>query len=378
LNYICFIRRGIKLKLKQLALGIPLLCLLINGANAKGDWRSHLSSAVGVLNEIANQSGGVGGVLVNQYESDYGLSSVKVNADSSALAKGLFIDSTSGLTWYRCPAPSSWNGNTCNGSPIVAMRYDEAIKLVKELNSKNYGGYSDWRIPTLNESLNMIYGTSDLNAQVARVNVRGINIFKTKLGAMSSSENGCENDQLCMFGAMWTSTQKETRGQGLSFSIIDLDSTDLKGPIESRNEVAKVATGIVTGSYNNQSSSFYPLLRLVRGGQQIDSNGEKGIKTYQEEMSKKQEIYRNNLSIAEKNAEECKNTENAKWRKKIQEGDITNEGAVFKIVANQYVIQYQENGSLKYKTITNTNKLENFLINSACMKPVIDVMKNKN
>ena len=131
------------MKLKQLALGIPLLCLLINGANAKGDWRSHLSSAVGVLNEIANQSGGVGGVLVNQYESDYGLSSVKVNADSSALAKGLFIDSTSGLTWYRCPAPSSWNGNTCNGSPIVAMRYDEAIKLVKELNSKNYGGYSD-------------------------------------------------------------------------------------------------------------------------------------------------------------------------------------------------------------------------------------------
>ena len=93
---------------------------------------------------------------------------------------------------------------------------------------------------------------------------------------------------------------------------------------------------------------------------------------------KKQEIYRNNLSIAEKNAEECKDTENVKWRKKIQEGDITNEGAVFKIVANQYVIQYQENGNLKYKTITNTNKLENFLINSACMKPVIDVMKNKN
>lgn len=55
-------------------------------------------------------------------------------------------DNNTDLTWMRGP-------NTSLSAPMAAdkMTYDEAVSWVSEVNSQSYGGYNDWRIPTIKE-----------------------------------------------------------------------------------------------------------------------------------------------------------------------------------------------------------------------------------
>ncbi|UUX91981.1 Lcl C-terminal domain-containing protein [Methanoplanus endosymbiosus] len=78
-------------------------------------------------------------------------------------------DEVTGLTWQR-------SLDTNGDGEILAedkLTFSEAQELPDKLNAENYGGYSDWRLPTIKEqySLIMFYGTdpsegvevSDLN-----------------------------------------------------------------------------------------------------------------------------------------------------------------------------------------------------------------------
>ena len=57
------------------------------------------------------------------------------------------VDSRSGLMWSRCLLGMTWTGTTCVGTPTV-YSWQQVNNMVKTLT---YAGYSDWRVPTLDE-----------------------------------------------------------------------------------------------------------------------------------------------------------------------------------------------------------------------------------
>ena len=66
----------------------------------------------------------------------------------STLRNGIISDSVTGLSWYRCPFGTSYNGlNACLGAPSL-LRIADAELAVQETADKS--GVS-WRLPTMNE-----------------------------------------------------------------------------------------------------------------------------------------------------------------------------------------------------------------------------------
>ncbi len=65
---------------------------------------------------------------------------------------GLAIHSLTGLTWTRCSLGESWDNNTnsCTGT-VQSFNWEAALNEVKQRNADNYLGFSDWRLPNLNE-----------------------------------------------------------------------------------------------------------------------------------------------------------------------------------------------------------------------------------
>ena len=61
-------------------------------------------------------------------------------------------DEVTGLTWQRSP-------DTNGDGEILAedkLSFSEAQEYVEKLNAENYGGYSDWRFPTIKEQYSLI------------------------------------------------------------------------------------------------------------------------------------------------------------------------------------------------------------------------------
>ena len=69
--------------------------------------------------------------------------------------KGLVTDKETGITWMRCALGQKWDGTTCAGT---AKTYDwqNAMDEVKKINSSNYGGHSDWRLPYIPELASIV------------------------------------------------------------------------------------------------------------------------------------------------------------------------------------------------------------------------------
>jgi hypothetical protein len=68
---------------------------------------------------------------------------------------GLVTDNETGITWMRCALGQKWDGATCSGT---ANTYDwqNAMNEVKKLNSSNFGGHSDWRLPYIPELASIV------------------------------------------------------------------------------------------------------------------------------------------------------------------------------------------------------------------------------
>ena len=71
-----------------------------------------------------------------------------------AYPDGTALDTVTGLMWMRCLVGQTWDGKTCNG---IAGHYtwDEAMK-----QKTTFAGYSDWRLPTIEELRTLIYCSS--------------------------------------------------------------------------------------------------------------------------------------------------------------------------------------------------------------------------
>jgi hypothetical protein len=68
-------------------------------------------------------------------------------AERFQIKDNVAIDTRNGLMWTRCLIGTTWNGTGCEGK-VILYGWQEIHDLVKTLN---YAGYSDWRIPSLDE-----------------------------------------------------------------------------------------------------------------------------------------------------------------------------------------------------------------------------------
>lgn len=83
------------------------------------------------------------------------------------------IDRESGLQWMRCNFGQQWSGNACTGAPTT-FRWQDARTAAVQLNRDGgFEGYSDWRLPTLDELLSLVYCSSGQPAAFKGANRAG-------------------------------------------------------------------------------------------------------------------------------------------------------------------------------------------------------------
>jgi hypothetical protein len=67
-------------------------------------------------------------------------------ADFSLHANGTATHNTTGLMWMRCALGQTWSGGSCTGS-ASSFIWAEALAQ----GGTSFAGYSDWRLPNINE-----------------------------------------------------------------------------------------------------------------------------------------------------------------------------------------------------------------------------------
>ncbi len=71
-----------------------------------------------------------------------------------AYNNGTALDTQTGLLWQRCTLGTKWDGSSCTGQP-KKYKWHKAMKL-----SSHLAGYSDWRLPTIDELGTLTYCSS--------------------------------------------------------------------------------------------------------------------------------------------------------------------------------------------------------------------------
>lgn len=63
---------------------------------------------------------------------------------------GTLVDTQGKKVWLRCTLGMSWNGSSCEGNSLT-YSWSGAEAVVAELNAKQAGGHTNWRLPTVDE-----------------------------------------------------------------------------------------------------------------------------------------------------------------------------------------------------------------------------------
>lgn len=72
-------------------------------------------------------------------------------SDAELMKQGIWRDPKTGLYWDRCSVGQSWNGTTCTGTPLKLNWQDAPDYVKKFTNEQAKGGYTNWRLPTIEE-----------------------------------------------------------------------------------------------------------------------------------------------------------------------------------------------------------------------------------
>jgi len=65
---------------------------------------------------------------------------------------GTVYDTETGILWYRCSWGEEWSSGQCQETPVT-VGWSDALILAEELS---FAGYTDWRIPNINELQSII------------------------------------------------------------------------------------------------------------------------------------------------------------------------------------------------------------------------------
>ena len=77
---------------------------------------------------------------------------------------GMALDTETGLTWCRFAYGQKWQNNTASGNGITTDWYGASREVAKEFNQQGgYAGYTDWRLPTINELSTLMNKIDDIN-----------------------------------------------------------------------------------------------------------------------------------------------------------------------------------------------------------------------
>lgn len=78
-------------------------------------------------------------------------------SDAELMKQGIWRDPKTGLYWDRCSVGQSWNGTTCTGTPLELNWQDAQDYVQKFTNEQAKGGYTNWRLPTIEELTTIRY-----------------------------------------------------------------------------------------------------------------------------------------------------------------------------------------------------------------------------
>lgn len=78
-------------------------------------------------------------------------------SDAELMKQGIWRDPKTGLMWDRCSVGQLWNGTTCTGEPIKLNWQDAKDYVKKFTNEQTKGGYTNWRLPTIEELSSIRY-----------------------------------------------------------------------------------------------------------------------------------------------------------------------------------------------------------------------------
>lgn len=67
------------------------------------------------------------------------------------MTQGIWYDPETKLYWDRCSIGQTWDGKTCQGDGLNLNWYDSQEYIQHFTNKQAKGGFSDWRLPTIQE-----------------------------------------------------------------------------------------------------------------------------------------------------------------------------------------------------------------------------------
>ena len=188
-----------------------------------------------------------------------------------------FIDNNDGtvthkktnLMWQRCLFELAWDGKTCSGSGYSTIFNQSESRM----QTDTFAGYSDWRLPTLNE-LNTIVEYTNYSPAVNK------DIFPgTEIGDVWSSSIGANNPNfgwIVHFISGYTSSgDYRANGGGILFvrgkwsfptatETIDLDAAVAGSPNPVRVNKNLTYTGTATNNGNTTATKTTLIFTLVK------------------------------------------------------------------------------------------------------------------
>lgn len=64
-------------------------------------------------------------------------------------------DNETTLAWMRCAVGQAWDGKQCGGE-AQRFNWQQAMAMVDEINARQLGGHSDWRMPLVPELASIV------------------------------------------------------------------------------------------------------------------------------------------------------------------------------------------------------------------------------
>lgn len=154
--------------------------------------------------------------IVNKHNYGfYGHSTINNSYEEKSVGEdSVIIDHATGLIWHQSGSDKE-------------MDWPEAKQWVKDLNDKGYAGYSDWRLPTVEEAISLM--EPDINASSLYIDP----VFDA---IQTGIWTGDENDSAGYLDGAWSVRFNGGYGGGNACWVYDNASNHVR-PIRSINKI---------------------------------------------------------------------------------------------------------------------------------------------